>query len=164
MESQPPIYTPLEQELLIKGYVTYCVLYQNLNENTLCTLKKQLPFEFRLRPQCNSRELFADVILEVEACDYLVSGENKIEITLGVESITALWEEQKIPAITGIQVSDMDIQKQNELPVFSIWVAEEQDSLWKIGKQFYVPVDRIKSVNNLTGDEIEVGQKLLIVR
>ena len=153
-----------EQELLIKGYVTYCVLYQNLNENTLCTLKKQLPFEFRLRPQCNSRELFADVILEVEACDYLVSGENKIEITLGVESITALWEEQKIPAITGIQVSDMDIQKQNELPVFSIWVAEEQDSLWKIGKQFYVPVDRIKSVNNLTGDEIEAGQKLLIVR
>lgn len=104
------------------------------------------------------------MILEVEACDYLVSGENKIEITLGVESITALWEKQKIPAITGIQVSDMDIQKQNELPVFSIWVAEEQDSLWKIGKQFYVPVDRIKSVNNLTGDEIEAGQKLLIVR
>lgn len=36
------------------------------------------------------------------------------------------------------------------------------DTLWKISQNFKVPVDAIKSLNNLTSDAISIGQKLLI--
>ena len=38
------------------------------------------------------------------------------------------------------------------------------DSLWQIGKKYYVSVGRIKEMNNLTEDDIKTGDKLLIVK
>ncbi|MBR2401634.1 MAG: LysM peptidoglycan-binding domain-containing protein, partial [Lachnospiraceae bacterium] len=38
------------------------------------------------------------------------------------------------------------------------------DTLWQIGKKYYVPVERIKELNGLTTDEIMPGDKLLIVK
>lgn len=36
------------------------------------------------------------------------------------------------------------------------------DSLWKIGRQYKVPVDVIKKANNLTSDNIQLGKTLTI--
>ena len=42
--------------------------------------------------------------------------------------------------------------------------AREGDSLWDIGKRYYVPVAQIREINELAGDEIQPGEKLLIVK
>ena len=45
-----------------------------------------------------------------------------------------------------------------------IYVAGAEDNLWNIGKKYYVPVDKIKEVNEMSSDEIHPGDKLLIVK
>ena len=51
-----------------------------------------------------------------------------------------------------------------KLPGFAIYYVQPGDSLWQIGKKYYVSVDQIKEINNLTDDMINPGDKLLIVK
>ena len=44
------------------------------------------------------------------------------------------------------------------------YIAREGDSLWDIGRRYFVPVSRIREINELTDDEIRPGEKLLIVK
>ena len=36
--------------------------------------------------------------------------------------------------------------------------------MWQIGKKYYVSVEKIKEINQLTSDEIKPGDRLLIVK
>ena len=43
-------------------------------------------------------------------------------------------------------------------------MVREGESLWDIGKRYYVPVSLIQQTNNLSGDEVKAGDKILIVK
>jgi LysM repeat protein len=51
-----------------------------------------------------------------------------------------------------------------KLPGFAIYYVKPGDSLWQIGKKYYVSVQRLKDMNNLTSDEIHAGDRILIVK
>ena len=38
------------------------------------------------------------------------------------------------------------------------------DTLWDIGKRYYVPVSQLKEVNELPTEEISAGDKILVVK
>jgi LysM repeat protein len=42
-------------------------------------------------------------------------------------------------------------------------VVSKGDSLWKIGKQYQVPIETIKTLNQLKSDQIKIGQVLIIM-
>ena len=50
------------------------------------------------------------------------------------------------------------------LPGIVAYIVREGDSLWDIGKKYDVPVARMREMNDLTGDEIRPGDKLLVVK
>ena len=50
------------------------------------------------------------------------------------------------------------------LPGMVIYMVKEGDSLWQIGKEYYIPVEAIKTMNGLTKDEIQPGDKLLLMK
>ena len=50
------------------------------------------------------------------------------------------------------------------LPGMVIYIVKEGDSLWQIGKEYYIPVEAIKAMNGLTKDEIQPGDKLLLMK
>lgn len=66
--------------------------------------------------------------------------------------------------ISDIKVSELDMSKVSELPGMVVYVVRPEDNLWNIGKRYYVPVERIKEVNELSSDEVRAGDKLLIVK
>ena len=63
-----------------------------------------------------------------------------------------------------IVVSEPDAEKMAALPGIAVYMVKEGDSLWDIGKRYYVPVSAIRQTNSLTSDEIKTGDKLLIVK
>jgi len=68
------------------------------------------------------------------------------------------------PMIQEVKVTDLDPDKLSSLPGIVAYIAREGDSLWNIGKKYYVPVSQIKDINELASDEIHPGDKLLIVK
>lgn len=66
--------------------------------------------------------------------------------------------------LTELKIAPINAEVLEKLPGFAIYYAKQGDSLWQIGKKYYVSVDRIREMNNLTADEIKPGDKLLIVK
>ena len=66
--------------------------------------------------------------------------------------------------IRDVKVAELDPQKVSGLPGIVAYIAREGDSLWNIGKRYYVPVSQIREINEMAGDEIRPGDKLLIVK
>ena len=66
--------------------------------------------------------------------------------------------------IKDIQVQQLDMNKIKNLPSMAIYVAKKGDSLWQIGKKYFVSVKKIKELNGLSQDELREGDKILIVK
>jgi LysM repeat protein len=66
--------------------------------------------------------------------------------------------------LTSLDLSPINPDVIEKLPGFAIYYVKPGDSLWQIGKKYYVSVQRLKDMNNLTSDEIRVGDRILIVK
>ena len=45
-----------------------------------------------------------------------------------------------------------------------IYSAGPNDTLWDIGKRYYVTISQLKEVNELVTEEISAGDKILVVK
>ena len=66
--------------------------------------------------------------------------------------------------IQEINAQPLDTEKMSRLPGMVVYVVKDGDSLWNIGKKYYVTVDTLRSLNELEGDTLVPGQKLLVVK
>ena len=58
----------------------------------------------------------------------------------------------------------MEDNAENSLPVMSVYFAKEKESIWEVGKKYRVSLNGIRSVNQLNTDDLNDGQKILIVK
>ena len=71
---------------------------------------------------------------------------------------------KKTSLITEINVTELDMNKVSELPGIVIYIAGTGDTLWDIGKKYYVPIAQLKEINELVSEEIKAGDKILVVK
>ena len=88
--------------------------------------------------------------------------EADVKLTLSFAGI--VFDNYEEPMIRELRVSDPDPERLAALPGIAVYIAREGDSLWDIGRRYFVPVSRIREINELTDDEIRPGEKLLIVK
>lgn len=158
-----------ENGLEIYGMAQVFVLYLTSGKTAYPeAVREKIPISFTVNcpEEVKNGEAKPSVQIQLEPEQFAVvrSDPSTLECKMTVCVKARIDGTEEIPVITGLQVNDIDTGKMNELPAMCIWVAEEGDSLWKIGKQFYVPVEKIKKMNELHGDELVPGQKLLVVR
>ena len=75
-----------------------------------------------------------------------------------------IYNEKDEDILTELEIAPINAEVLEKLPGFAIYYVKPGDSLWQIGKKYYVSVERIKEMNNLTTDEIQAGDKILIVK
>ena len=75
-----------------------------------------------------------------------------------------LYSAKSEDILTELSVMPLNADVLEKLPGFAIYYVKPGDSLWQIGKKYYVSVGRIKEMNNMTEDDIKAGDKLLIVK
>ena len=49
-----------------------------------------------------------------------------------------------------------------KLPTSNVYVVQKDDTLWKISQMYNTSVDKLKDINNLKSDTLQIGQKLFI--
>lgn len=87
-----------------------------------------------------------------------------IECNATISINLLLLEEKKETIIVGAEVSDFMPDQMQNLPGVVIYIVKSGDSLWKIGKEYFIPVEEIKRLNELTTDEIHPGDRLLLMK
>ena len=66
--------------------------------------------------------------------------------------------------MTDIQVRELDPGRVSSLPGIVAYIVREGDSLWNIGKRYYVPVRALREMNDLNGEDVKPGERVLIVK
>ena len=77
---------------------------------------------------------------------------------------TTALKDQEAEVISKVTCSPLDAEELASLPSMVIYVVKPGDHLWNIGKKYYVPVQKLMELNELQGQDLHPGQKLLIVK
>ena len=154
-----------DEGIVLEGTISLQVLYITGDDTSPYNcLKASVPFNYTLEvpgisPADSFRVHAAVGQLQVVMID---SEEMDVKAVLDFQAVVFRNVPQML--ISDIKVSELDMSKVSELPGMVVYVVRPEDNLWNIGKRYYVPVERIKEVNELSSDEVRVGDKLLIVK
>jgi len=155
----------VENGIHVQGTLHVQCLYLSSDDRVpYGSVKGQVPFGYVLDvPDINNNCTFKiQTGLEQLAATMLDSGELDLKAVIALRAI--VFEQRKEDIVTDIVVSELDMDKLSGLPGIVIYIAKEGDSLWDVGKRYYVPISQIKETNDMTTDEIRPGDKLLIVK
>lgn len=155
----------VEDGIRIDGSILVKVLYVTGDDSApYGSVRRQIPFSYTLEMPGIREEDNYHIQPELEqlAVVMLDSEELDVKAVIGMKTIAFRRLLQDI--IEQINIGEIDTNLLNELPGIVVYIVQPGDSLWKIGKKYYVSVEAIKAMNNLTSDEIRPGDKLLIVK
>lgn len=149
----------------LRGSVEVHVLYvTGEDESPYHSLQGTIPFTYHMDVAgiCREDTCHLDTKLEQLQITMLDSEEMDVKGVLGFSA--TVFQNLPLQLISEINVAPLDMEKLNNLPGMVAYVVSPGDNLWNIGKKYYVPVEKIKEVNGLTGEELKAGDKLLIVK
>lgn len=93
-----------------------------------------------------------------------ISGSAGVEAKAIINFNVLAFEDINEAKIAEMKVTEADLEKRSRLPGIVGYIVQEGDELWEIGKRYYVPVSQILEFNNLVGENVRPGEKLLIVK
>lgn len=125
---------------------------------------QEFPFSYIVETPKISADSVFSVDSSLDQLNINMVNGSEMEIRAMISFRTFVYESANSELITDIDVQNIDPLKLNALPSIIVYFVKEGDSLWKIGRQYYVTVASIKEQNNLTGDLIHPGDRLFIIK
>lgn len=156
---------PVENGISVDGVVEVQILYITADDKIpFSCVTGNVPFHFVsevAEMEADSR-YEVDVTLEQLTTTITSGDEIEVKVVLGIHTIVFGSSTETI--ITDIRIEPVDPVTIKSLPGMIGYFVAPGDTLWQIGKQYYVPVSRIKELNGLPQDELTPGMKLVIMR
>lgn len=148
----------------IQGILDLQVFYVTGENEPFETIKGAVPFELTIEvPNMpEETECFWQAGLE-QLSAMAVDGE-EVEIKAIVNFNILAQSQESIPTIRSIEASPLDLQRLEELPGIIGYIADGKKSLWEIAKEHAVTVDELWKNNDLSGENIKKGDKLIIIK
>ena len=159
-----------ESGIEVQGSVELQVLYLNSEEGTgFASAQANIPFTITRNltgMESNKKYSIENCSLhpQIEQLQTTIKEGDRIEWQAVLSLQLMLYDEAQENILTDVKISELNSAKIEKLPGFAIYFVKEGDTLWQIGRKYYVSVDKIKEVNQLTSEEITPGDKLLIVK
>lgn len=98
----------------------------------------------------------------IDQINAVVQGD-RIEVRVILSFQTMVYENKGENLLTEMKKADI-AEEGKAFPVMSVYFARDNDTIWEVGKQYQVSLDSIRRINGLANDELQEGQKLLIVK
>lgn len=157
--------TVAENGINIIGTLNVTTIYLCTNgQNTLFATKSALPFQqFIDVPDIDNNAMY-HIHWNLEQLSVTMIDSDELDIKAVMSYDVLVFTTKKANLITDIKVEELDMNKISELPGIVIYIAGVGDTLWDIGKKYYVPITQLKEVNGLASEEIKAGDKILVVK
>lgn len=156
----------VEDGILIRGNAAVKVLcITGEDEKPYECVRAHIPFEYTLEiPGMQDGKEAGRIQTNIEQLTVTMLDGEEMDVKAIVSfSTTALCRVNTV-VIGEISQYPLDGEKLSALPSMVIHKVKPGDNLWNIGKRYYVPVQSLVELNDLSSQEIKPGQKLLIVK
>lgn len=149
----------------IGGTVELQILFECSNEKeSYGMIRGSVPFTYLLETEGDLENCIYPINACIDQITVAVIDNKEVDVKCVLyfrSNIYKSWQEKIVEQII---VSEPDMEKMAALPGIAVYLVKEGESLWDIGKRYYVPVASIKQTNGLSGDEVKAGDKILIVK
>ncbi|MGN0378859.1 MAG: LysM peptidoglycan-binding domain-containing protein, partial [Butyrivibrio sp.] len=94
----------------------------------------------------------------------LLTGGGEINIKCVTSAEITVTERHEASIIYGVKAEKPDYEKIKALPGIVGYITREDDTLWDIAKKYCTTIKNIMDINELTGQEVAPGTKLMIIK
>ena len=101
------------------------------------------------------------VVLEQVNVGILGNGEAEVKASAGFQVF--LRRAQRIQNIREIETEPLDLEQLSKTPGIVGYIVKEGDELWDLAKRYHTTTEGIKSINQMEGDSLKPGEKMLIL-
>lgn len=107
----------------------------------------------RIEQECNMVQLSAAMLDQSHA---------EIKASIGVNILA--FAQELFEHITEVGEEPLDLELLQQLPGLVGYIVKKGDTLWNIAKEYHTTVDAITTTNQKKSDDLQIGEKLLIVK
>lgn len=151
--------------IIIQGAIALQVMYITNDDNMPYKVTKgNIPFSYTMEANDIQKEDYFKIQAYVEQLHVTMLDSEEMDVKAILYFKTVIFQGVEQNIITEMEITDVEHKKIRDLPGMIIYLVKEGDNLWNIGKKYYVSVESIKRMNNLTSHEISEGDKLFIAR
>ena len=155
----------VENGILLQGAMSIKVMYiTGEDESPYGCTQAQIPYSYTLEVPDIAPEDMGKVHAEVEQLQVTMLDGEEMDVKAILCFNTTVFKSIPVNLISEVSVSDLDMNRMSSLPGMVVYMVKEGDNLWNIGKQYYVPVESLRELNELESDELKPGQKILVVK
>ena len=127
-------------------------------------LKAQIPYRYEMEIPGLLPGDRVEVQATLEHLQITILDGEEVDVKAVPVFSTTVFRQNEHSLVSDIKTVPLDAKKLGSLPGVVVYVVKPSDTLWGIGKKYYVSVERLKKYNNLSSDLLIPGQKLLIVK
>jgi LysM repeat protein len=155
----------VDNGIWLRGSLLIKVMYiTGDDEMPYSAVQAQIPYEYTLEIPGIGEEDMSNVQVKLEQLQVTMLDGEEMDVKAILSFHTTAFKMMNEELITQLNVSDLDTVNLGSLPGIIIYSVKEGDSLWSIGRKYYVTVDTLRELNDLSSDDLQIGQKLLIVK
>lgn len=155
----------LEDGVEVSGAVNVQVLYESAREEEKYgMIKESIPFSYVLEADGLSDDCICLLQADTEQVTVAAIDGNEIDVKCVLFFRGNIYREWKERIVEQVTAGELDSDKMADLPGIAVYMVRDGESLWDIGKKYYVPISTLKQLNELSGDEVKCGDRILIVK
>lgn len=151
--------------IMVEGVVgTQVTYFSKTDGGSLASATFDIPFSYEIEVDGMKEDITYSIVPFFDQIAAMQIGENQIEIKAEISLEVLAFSNESTKAVLNIEMSPVDMEKKKALPGMIGYIVKPGDTLWSIAKKYYTTIDRIQQINELEGDEILPGDKLVILK
>lgn len=154
-------------KLNLMGSVQFQILYLTGDEEMPYAVTEcMVPYSLEMEGVENDGSERPVILVEprMEQAEASLVDSEEMELK-GIVAFAALvFGSRTYQCVGSAQCKPLDTAKFAALPGMVMCFADRDTPLWNYGKKYYIPVEEMKRLNNLTADVLKAGESMLLVK
>ena len=156
----------IDDKIIVEGAINTDILYVAESDATpLSSFRTVIPYRQVIEAKGATSSMRVNVDISIDHVAFNMLSPRETEVRFLLTFNTQVNEEEEVSIIGNIEFSEMDMDLLNSMASMTVYIVQQDDSLWKIAKRYNTSLDELLAVNDLEHPaRIGVGQKLLILK
>jgi len=157
--------TIVNNGIQVEGSVFVTILYIT-SDDTLpfAVMNSMVPFQHTIEVEGINTDCRFSLKTELEQLSTTMIDSEKIEAKVSINLNVLVVQVHHENCISDVVEEELDLKKLQDLPGIVGYIVQPGDSLWSIAKSYCTTPYHIKELNELETDEIQTGNRLIIMK
>lgn len=154
-----------EEGLKVEGALEVKLLYiSEEDEKPLQSLHTLLPFTHQIEVKGMDSNTIYDLKPTVADTTFSMFRTDEVEVKVDLVFTLLAMERKREYMIESLQCRPFEEKEIEVMPGMLGYRVQSGDTLWEIAKKHYTTIQEIMQINELTSEEVKIGDKLLLLK